>query len=287
MRFNAVKILEISITNDSKKEILEYLRKYLFGPAKTTQKTLTIATPNTEQLVYAVHHPWFGDILNKVDLTLPDSIGVVWAGRFLRNVDHIARIPGVAFMEDLVGEAAKQRVPIALIGGRDGVAVKALERLRRTYSGVSGWAEEPGRLHIRVKGANVSKVSPGLSLDTSDAADTFDTYIQMVARKIVDTRVQLVFIALGPPKQELFMEALKEEIAASSKRTPRNDKPIILMVVGGSFDEISGRIPAAPGWVSAIGMKWLWRLVLEPWRIRRQLALVEFVFLVFKTKLLG
>lgn len=299
MRLNAVKILEISITKTPKKEILEYLRKYLGSPAKDTQKTLTIATPNAEQIVYAAHHTWFQYILNKADLTLPDSTGVVWAGRFLGNASHLDRMPGVDFMEDLVRISAKQRVPIALIGGRDGVAVKALECLRQKYghlAGIAGEApefvEKSGKLILRnhelgIMTYEASYIASHDSLFTIHYSHEED-YFNQLALKIVELDIQVVFIALGPPKQELFMEALAWSLrgARGAAAIPsKNVKPVILMVVGGSFDEISGRLLRAPTWVSVVGMKWLWRLMLEPWRIMRQRALVEFVLRVVKAKL--
>ena len=57
------------------------------------------------------------------------------------------------------------------------------------------------------------------------------------------------------------------------------------MGVGGAFDYISGRVPRAPRWVRSIGFEWLFRLLIEPWRIKRQLVLLEFVWLVIKEKL--
>ena len=55
---------------------------------------------------------------------------------------------------------------------------------------------------------------------------------------------------------------------------------LVLMVVGGAFDELSGKIPRPPQFISDLGVKWLWRLILEPWRLQRQLNLLEFVRLV-------
>lgn len=56
------------------------------------------------------------------------------------------------------------------------------------------------------------------------------------------------------------------------------------MSVGGSFPEISDRIPRAPRWVDHIGLKWLWRLIVEPWRWRRQLALLQFIWLMMRKR---
>jgi N-acetylglucosaminyldiphosphoundecaprenol N-acetyl-beta-D-mannosaminyltransferase len=58
------------------------------------------------------------------------------------------------------------------------------------------------------------------------------------------------------------------------------------MAVGGSFDMIAGVIPRAPIWVQKIGLEWLYRLGKEPWRLKRQMALVRFLFLVFRERFL-
>lgn len=240
MTLDAVNVLGISVTSSSKKTILEEIEKYLFRPQNSeyrTKKNLIIYTPNVEQIVRAQTDVHFAEVLNRADVALPDSGGVVWASRVLTQRPIATTIPGVEFMEDLVALAAKRRVPIRLIGGGEGVAVKAFECLRRKY---------PDLIH-------------------SDQA-------------------QIVFVALGAPKQEYYIEKLRTQNTES--RTPR-----ILMAVGGSFDIIAGLTPRAPVafrslrvpfFSRLIGFEWAWRLALQPWRIVRQLALVQFVWLVLK-----
>ncbi len=227
MSLNAVKMLEISVTNSSKIDILEEMKKYLDYRGKKTQKSLKIFTPNTEQLVYAAKNRHFADILNQADVALPDGIGVVWAGRMLTKNGPKTVIPGVEFMEDLVRIAANRHVPIGLIGGEGKVAVEAFECLQKKY--------------------------PGLTTSLNP---------------------RVIFVALGAPKQEYF-------IAVAAKKTPG----IIFMAVGGSFDIIAGRLPRAPVFFRKLGLEWFWRLLLQPWRIFRQLALIEFVLLVVREKL--
>jgi N-acetylglucosaminyldiphosphoundecaprenol N-acetyl-beta-D-mannosaminyltransferase len=255
MRLITVKVLGISIINVSKKEILEEIQKYLSPPVKKSQKPLKIFTPNTEQLVLARKNPAFTDILNKGDITLPDTVGVVWASRFLtkNNIEKV--IPGVEFMENLVAVATGRHVPIGLIGGRDNLAVDTLGCLRQKYGLLQdSWAED------------------GPEIDDDNLPD--DIYFQRLARRIIREGTRIVFVALGPPKQEYFIERLSREVHG-----------VILMSVGGSFDIISGRLRRAPLWMRSFGLEWLWRLMLEPWRLRRQLALVEFVWMVLKEKL--
>lgn len=159
-------------------------------------------------------------------------------------------------MEDLVWLAAVRGYGIGLIGGRGGVAVKALECLRQKHPGLVGWAMEPGEL----------------------CADNLGD-LDNLGEKIRKTNTRLVFVGLGAPKQEYFIARLTHP----SSLIPHH--PLVLMSVGGAFDVISGALPRAPHFWQKLGLEWLWRLVRQPWRLVRQLALLKFVFLVFKQKL--
>jgi len=280
MGLHAVKIQEINITNSSKKDILKEVEKYLDSTDKSISKPFTIVTPNPEQIVLATKDLHFAQLLNRADVSLPDGIGL----RFARPMEISETIPGVEFMENLVAIAADRHVSIALIGGKSNVAIKTLECLRQKYPNLSGVAMDAPEFTFGPS---------GLAMNGS-IAEYFKELVQEMKMK----KIGMVFVALGAPKQEYFMERLtlslrgtsqrvtrqSMQIASPSERT-RNDKGLILMSVGGSFDEISGRISRAPRWVSRLGMKWLWRLILEPWRIKRQIALVRFVWMVFLEKL--
>ncbi len=265
MRQNAVKVLGISISDTSKKEILEEIQKYLSQERKITQKNLKIFTPNTEQLVLAHKNSVFAAVLNRADVAIPDTGGVVWASTILTKNPIRKPIPGVEFMEDLVQLAEKCHVPIGLIGGRANLAVDTLNCLRQKYKLLQdSWAQD------------------GPEIDGNTLPD--DIYFGRLGRRIIREGTRIVFVALGPPKQEYFIERLSREVHG-----------VIFMAVGGSFDILSGRLRRAPKWVrnmkipffmNSIGSEFLWRLILEPWRFRRQLALIEFVWLVFREKLL-
>ena len=143
MSLHAVKILGINITSDSKSKILEEIQKFVASgiwfvdkTRKIKKKTLTIVTPNPEQLVCAHHDIYFAEMLNRADVALPDGIGISYAFRFLQRDGKkrvLQTIPGIEFMENLVFWAAKERVPIALIGGRHGLAVKTLDCLSKLH----------------------------------------------------------------------------------------------------------------------------------------------------------
>jgi len=296
MRLKSQKILEIKLTASSKQDILEYLRKYLSQRPKSFPKLLLkpllIVTPNPEQIVFARQNPRFDCLLNQADVALPDGVGIVWANRFLNQKTKIQRIPGIEFMQDLVKLAAEQGHQIGLIGGRGGLALEALECLQRKHPGLVGWAEDGPELEFESEGPNQQYNNITIK---QCGKDNTEHYFLQVAEKILRTSTRLVFVGLGAPKQEFFCEKLASSIQhlADSKTQTLNAKsyplsavsPLVLMSVGGSFDMLAGRIKRAPLFLRQIGLEWLWRLVRQPWRLHRQIALVKFIFFVLLERL--
>lgn len=88
------------------------------------------------------------------------------------------------------------------------------------------------------------------------------------------TPIDILFVALGFPKQEQWMT---EHLSKENIR--------VMVGVGGAFDYLSGKVPRAPEWLQSVGLEWLFRLSVQPWRWKRQLALPKFVWLVLKEKL--
>ncbi len=86
-------------------------------------------------------------------------------------------------------------------------------------------------------------------------------------------KIDILFVALGSPKQEQW-------IADNIDQLPVK----VVMGVGGSFDMISGKTKRAPQLVQKIGFEWLWRLITQPWRWKRQIKLLTFISLVLKEK---
>jgi len=279
MSLNKQIILGIGITTDSKETILEELNKWLSAKEKKSQKVSYIVTPNPEQMVLATKDIAFRDMINQADVAIPDGIGIVLASRLTEKNLLKQRIPGVELMEDLAAMAASRGYRIGLIGGRAGLAVKALECLQARYPKLSGWADDGPEL---IGETFVSMQSPEAG------------YWHRLAEKIRKEQTQMVFVGLGAPKQEYLIAGLRSWFMVHGKKkqgknTMNNELstincPLILMSVGGSFEMISSLIQRAPKYVRLIGLEWLWRLLHEPWRFRRQLALMKFVFLVFKEK---
>ncbi len=227
-------LLGVSITIDSKEDILHTIEQYLLE--KSSKTPFIIVTPNPEQIMLSRQQSTFLTILNHANIAIPDGAGLVWAMRFVNGVT-VHRISGVDFVSDFVHLAHKHHMTIGCIGGRNGVAKKALAVLRSSYEELSGWAMEPE-----------------------------DMSIEKMATHIENSNTKIVFVGLGAPKQEQYIESLRKKC-----------HHVVLMSVGGSFDIISGNVPRAPGWIQDMGLEWLYRLIREPWRLKRQTRLIAFV----------
>jgi N-acetylglucosaminyldiphosphoundecaprenol N-acetyl-beta-D-mannosaminyltransferase len=294
MSLNAGKVLQIQVNLDPKEKILEYLRKYLENgsiiqnpKSKIQHKPLIIVTPNPEQAVLAESDPHFREIINQADVAIPDGIGIVWALKFedgRQKTDKIKRISGADLMVDLVAMAEKNGVPITLIGGKNGLAVDAYECLKKKYPNLQGWGEDGPELKImnhELRFMNhESTDNIDISIHNPTNVQSSDDYFRMLAHKIIKNRVGMVFVGLGAPKQEYFLENLKYQISNF-----KYNKPVIMMAVGGSFDFITGKVKRAPVRIQNAGFEWFWRLMQEPWRWKRQLTLVRFVYLVLKNQI--
>ena len=263
MSLKFARILGVNVTIENEENILEETRKYFLKSEiprlirgrrnpKSEKKSinpLIIFTPNPEIVVLAQKDDEYKRIVNSAQIKLPDGAGIIWAVNRLEKV-KIRRVSGADFMLHLVKLAEEKALTIGIIGGRGGLAVEAIECLQKTFKDVK--MEALGEPEIDTKG--------GQAIDS-------ENYFQNLKNDIDKRKIEILFVALGFPKQEYFIENIKIQISKSKKF-----RPIILMAVGGSLEYISGRIPRAPGQMRRAGLEWLWRLVLQPWRIKRQLA---------------
>lgn len=107
----------------------------------------------------------------------------------------------------------------------------------------------------------------------STAFDSPQSELSYSGKEIINHGIDILFVAFGSPKQEIW-------IAENLDKLPVR----VAIGVGGAFDFVSGKVKRAPVWVRKIGLEWLFRLILQPWRIKRQLRLFKFVFLVLGEK---
>lgn len=274
-------ILGIGITNATKEEILEYIVKSL----QNFKKKLFVVTPNPEFLVLVNKNPHYRNILNRANLASADGIGIIIAAKILGRPLR-TRFTGVDLVESLCKEVARKPITVGFLGGRPGVAEKTAECLRKKYPGlkVSFVGEEWPNESVRGPAASFPPASARSIFSLRSAGElravgSPSTGVTPHSSKFSSPesglpRIDVLFVAFGVPKQEFWINENLDKIPVK-----------IAIGVGGAFDYISGRVKRAPSLVRKIGLEWLYRLVRQPWRIKRQLSLLEFIFLVLKERL--
>ena len=208
-----------------------------------------VITANPEFVMLARSDEAVAQIARAADLVVADGSGVVAASRLLG--DPLPRVPGRLLVDALVPHLAQRHTPIFFLGAAPGVAERAAAELRR-----------------RAPGLVVAGVHAGSAEPEHDA--------ELVAR-VRGTTAQALLVAYGMPKQEQW-------IARNLTSLP---EVRLAIGVGGVFDQLAGVQKVPPAALHAVGLEWLWRLVREPSRWRRQRVLPLFALLVLRKRIIG
>jgi len=212
-------------------------------------KTHQVVTLNPEMIMAAQHDGELRRALEESSLVVADGIGVVWASRVLRQ-PLPERIAGIDLAVAVLQVAAAQGRAVFFLGGEEGVAERAAERLCRRFPG------------LRVAG-----VHHGYFTEAEN-----HRIVRMIAEKAPD----LLLVGLGAPKQELWIYRNLGFLGAR-----------VAMGVGGALDVFAGRVKRAPVAWQKLGLEWAYRLIQQPWRFRRMLALPKFAAAVLRRRWLG
>lgn len=204
-------------------------------------RPVQIVTVNAEFVMKARTDPAFGDVLRRAGIATPDGAGVVWALR--RRGVAIRRLGGSDLIWSLSEQAARLGHPVYYLGAADGVAEETAARLRARF--------------------------PGLLVAGTLAGSPRPEDETAIVEAIQSSGAKILFVAYGAPGQELWIARNLERLGVS-----------VAIGVGGSFDYVAGRARRAPVWMRERGLDWMWRLVRQPWRWRRMIALPRFAFLV-------
>jgi N-acetylglucosaminyldiphosphoundecaprenol N-acetyl-beta-D-mannosaminyltransferase len=201
-----------------------------------------VVTFGSEMAMFAHRNSSYRRVVNEADLVVPDTVGVVYAARLLGESMR-ERVAGVELIDRLCRTCPQHGVSIFLLGGAPGVAEAAAAELR---------ARHP---ELVVAG-------------THDGYFSSEQTPQVIAT-IQRSGARLLLLGLGFPKQEFWVREHADELG-----------PLVCMGIGGSLDVISGRLSRAPAFVRKVGLEWFYRLLREPHRLGRQLALPQFAALV-------
>ncbi|MDR7245423.1 WecB/TagA/CpsF family glycosyltransferase [Priestia megaterium] len=201
-----------------------------------------IVAINPEKIMKAQEDRELKSLLNQATYQIPDGIGVILASR-LKKGRIRERVTGIDMMLKLCKEATNNGKRIFLYGAKPGIADEAKAKLEEMFPGI-------------------------LIVGTLNG---YEKNEEVIERTINDSGAEIVFVALGSPAQENWIIAHKEKL-----------NPSVYQGVGGSFDVISGRLNRAPAVFQKFGLEWLYRLLKEPWRWKRQLELPRFLLRVLR-----
>ena len=236
-----LKILDISVDLLTMEEVLQIAWKSI-----EERNPIRVITANAEMLMQAQENLHMKESLKKSDLVVADGAGIVWAGKKL-GVTVPERVAGIDLANQLLRLAAEKNLRVFFFGAGLGVAKLAAENAVAKYSGL-----------------NIVGIRSGFFSEAEELG---------IVKEINDSQADLLFVALGAPKQELWLDKYGKELT-----------PSLRMGVGGSFDVISGQVSRAPMWMQKNSLEWLYRAFLQPSRWRRLLALPRFMLAVKKQK---
>ncbi|MGF7398397.1 WecB/TagA/CpsF family glycosyltransferase [Thermoanaerobacterium thermosaccharolyticum] len=205
-----------------------------------------VATPNAEIVMMAQNDDEYKEILNKTDLNVPDGSGVIFASKIYKE-ELPERVAGFDLMMELIKIASLKHYKIYLLGAKADVVKGAYLNLKSRYQGI-------------------------------DIVGFHDGYFseideEEIINDINEKKTDLLFVALGAPKQEKWIYKNRNKLNAK-----------VAIGVGGSFDVIAGKVTRAPEIYRKLGLEWFYRLMKEPWRYKRMMALPKFAMKVLFSK---
>lgn len=199
----------------------------------------TLVAMNAEKMLTLEEDAQLRALIAEAEFKYPDGISIVRSLRKKYPQLQVKRIAGADLWEALMESAGRSGIPVFLIGGRQAVLQETCDKLRRQWN-------------VNIVGSQDGYFAP-------EARDT-------LFARIAASGAQIVTVAQGSPRQELLM------------RDCRAHWPHALyMGVGGTYDVFTGQVKRAPVWWQKSGLEWLYRLIRQPSRLRRQLKLLKYL----------
>lgn len=209
-------------------------------------RLFTIATPNTEIAMRAKDEPALADLINSFDLVVPDGIGLIYASK-IRKHPLKERVTGFDISIELLKLGSKMPLKLYILAGKPGISEIAAKNVENDYTGIEVVGNRNGYFSLE---------------EESD-----------IVYNINEANSDIIFVGLGFPKQEEFISRNREKI-----------KSKIIIGNGGVTDILAGESKRAPEIFIKLHLEWFYRLLQEPSRITRQLALPRFIINVLLDK---
>lgn len=223
------------------KQFVDYLL------ADNQVKAGTLVAINAEKVMTAEQDKALRSLIDAAEYKYADGISIVKSIRRKYPDANVTRIAGADLWEALMERAGKEGIPVFLVGGSSAVLSETEDRLKQQW--------------------NVNIVGSQDGYFTSESR-------QAVFARIRDSGAKIVTVAMGSPKQEIFMRDCRLVYSDA-----------LYMGVGGTYDVFTGHVKRAPKAWQNLGLEWLYRLLSQPTRWRRQVKLVKYVIYHYAGKL--
>ncbi|MHB0938194.1 MAG: WecB/TagA/CpsF family glycosyltransferase [Armatimonadota bacterium] len=236
-----LELLDVPVDPLTMEEVLTRIEAFI-----RTREPHHVFTADASGIMRAQEEPELLEIVRRADLVTPDGAGVLLATR-MKGMRLPERVSGVDLVDRISEMASRKGFRIYLLGASEMVVQAAAGVLASRY--------------------------PGLII-----AGIHDGYFKpedepRVVRDIAVARPDVLFVALGIPKQEQFIRKHFTDLGVP-----------VMIGVGGSYDVISGQLKRAPAWMQQSGLEWLYRFLQQPSRLPRLAALPKFMLAAWKTR---
>ncbi len=265
-----VQILGVRIDPLTAKQVNDLILVHATAPYR---KPLVIFKPYVEFLSLAAKNDDIKNLLNSSDLSVADSTAILWAASYLYG-KPVMRFGVFSLLASLVFRVQSaswlgQIVPQKMAGvDQTKPLLQEADSLKLTI-GILGGPRDTKQMQ-----SALTKQFPGIEFHCWPgyfSARKESSIVDAISKCNLD----ILFCALGFPKQEKFISKYRSELKAK-----------VIIGEGGSFDysQLGGKIMRAPATLRKFGLEWLWRLLLQPKRFKRQLAIPYFIQTVHRQK---
>ncbi|MBR2627865.1 MAG: WecB/TagA/CpsF family glycosyltransferase [Peptococcaceae bacterium] len=203
-----------------------------------------IVTANAEIIYQASKNEKMRNIINNAQMVTADGSGVVWASRQLGEPLE-QRVTGIDLVNSICEQSAKDKWKIYILGSAPGVAATAAVNIRDKFPDCNIVGTHHGYFNAKEE--------------------------KQILAELEQLKPDVLFVALGAPKQEYWIADHLADLGIP-----------VGMGIGGSMDVLSGNVKRAPKWMQKMSLEWLYRLLIQPTRFKRVLALPKFMLAVKK-----
>ena len=238
-------ILGVGIDRVTASEALNRIAEFI-ADGRNNGTNHQIVTANAEIIYRASKDEPMKAIINNAQMVTADGSGVVWASKQLGE-PLAERVTGIDLVNSICAASAKDGWKLYILGSAPGVADTAAKNICEKYPG-----------------CNIIGTHHGYFDNAQE---------QSILAELRELKPDVLFVALGAPRQEYWIAEHIKTLGIP-----------VAMGIGGSMDVLSGNVKRAPKWMQKMSLEWLYRLIIQPSRYKRMLALPKFMLAVKKQK---